>query len=419
MKPIYSIFVIFLSHVLSYAQVNFGELKEGYWKLQLKVGSELAPALIKVIKERDEVKNTWHFYLIRGNDEVNLPVLKLTEAKGKNTSQIVLGLHVFNAELNFDRYENYQFKGHWIRKDKDPNESYDISMKFFGDKVGDLFEVTKNPPKFNINGRWKWIFNPGTEDEEIGLGIYEQNQNFVKGSIATSTGDYGLQEGVISGTELILSCFDGVFAYVLKGNWNKKNIEGTMFTVKGEQKFIALKDEKFKLPDPLTLTHKKNSDVVKISFPTIDKTKVISTENKEYINKPLIIQIYGSWCPNCRDETIFLSNWYKTQTDKNKIEIISLAFEKAKTEKQAIINIKRSIDQLIIPYQIVLASYDNLKKPNEILPIENFISYPTTLFLDKKHKVVKIHTGFSGPSTGEEYLGFVKLFNETISELLK
>ena len=35
-------------------------------------------------------------------------------------------------------------------------------------------------------------------------------------------------------------------------------------------------------------------------------------------------------------------------------------------------------------------------------------SFPTTLYIDKKGMVRKIHTGFYGPSTGAYYTDYVK-----------
>jgi hypothetical protein len=54
-----------------------------------------------------------------------------------------------------------------------------------------------------------------------------------------------------------------------------------------------------------------------------------------------------------------------------------------------------------------------------VLPeVENFSGYPTTLFIDKKGNVRKIHTGFTGPATGLFYEDFKKEFNVLIDSLL-
>ena len=55
----------------------------------------------------------------------------------------------------------------------------------------------------------------------------------------------------------------------------------------------------------------------------------------------------------------------------------------------------------------------------EALPMLNKImSFPTSIILDKKHKVRKIHTGFTGPGTGAYYEKFVEDFNLLMDKLI-
>lgn len=49
--------------------------------------------------------------------------------------------------------------------------------------------------------------------------------------------------------------------------------------------------------------------------------------------------------------------------------------------------------------------------------LDHILSYPTTIFIDKKGKVRKIHTGFNGPATGEKYEKFSKEFDAFIAKL--
>jgi len=51
--------------------------------------------------------------------------------------------------------------------------------------------------------------------------------------------------------------------------------------------------------------------------------------------------------------------------------------------------------------------------------LQNFLSYPTTLFVGRDGKVQKIHTGFTGPATSHQYADFIKEFNEEVDQLLK
>ncbi|MBF6628857.1 MAG: hypothetical protein ITG04_10200 [Proteiniphilum sp.] len=50
--------------------------------------------------------------------------------------------------------------------------------------------------------------------------------------------------------------------------------------------------------------------------------------------------------------------------------------------------------------------------------LDNFSSYPTTIFIDRQGKIRKIHTGFNGPATGLYYQEFIEDFNIQVDSLL-
>jgi hypothetical protein len=53
------------------------------------------------------------------------------------------------------------------------------------------------------------------------------------------------------------------------------------------------------------------------------------------------------------------------------------------------------------------------------LPMLNAVlGFPTTIIIDKKGKVRNIHTGFSGPGTGQYYIDWAQDFNLLIDKLV-
>ncbi len=67
----------------------------------------------------------------------------------------------------------------------------------------------------------------------------------------------------------------------------------------------------------------------------------------------------------------------------------------------------------------MIAGTEDKEKASETLPMLNkVVAFPTTIFIGKDGKVKKIHTGFTGPSTGVYYEQFQQRFNETVNELL-
>ena len=111
--------------------------------------------------------------------------------------------------------------------------------------------------------------------------------------------------------------------------------------------------------------------------------------------------------------------FYKDHKNEN-FEIVALAFENAKTIEKVTANLNRLKERIGIDYPILIAQTGSASKKlaAEKLPMLNHIlSYPTTIFIDKKGTVRKIHTGFSGPATGEKYEKFKHEFERFVETL--
>ena len=73
-----------------------------------------------------------------------------------------------------------------------------------------------------------------------------------------------------------------------------------------------------------------------------------------------------------------------------------------------------------MPYPILVTGFTPATgDPIKSLPqLANFMGFPTTIIIDKKGDVRKIHTGFSGPGTGNYYTAFVDEFDKLTDDLL-
>ena len=92
---------------------------------------------------------------------------------------------------------------------------------------------------------------------------------------------------------------------------------------------------------------------------------------------------------------------------------VGLSVEAAKTEEKALKRISSMIEKFDIPYPILLAQYGSTDKEKflkKIPMLENIISYPTTIIIDKSGKVNSINTGFNGPATGQAYIDYKNEF---------
>ena len=276
-------------------------------------------------------------------------------------------------------------------------------------------------PNTNISGDWEVEFRPDNGESYMAKGIFRQVDDKVSGTFRTSTGDYRFLEGINSVDSVKFSTFDGTRAYLFKAKTTDTSMVGVFYTGKdSKEHFVAKRNENYELPNSETLTYmKKGHDKLSFSFPD-SEGNLVSLSDPVFKDKVVIVQIMGTWCPNCLDETKFLVD-YLQKNSKEKIAVIALAFEYAKTEEAAFKAIIRLKDRIGVEYPILLAQYGGIDKEmaQEKLPMLNHVfSFPTTIIIDKKGDVQKIYTGFNGPATGSNYDSFKKDFHNFILQLL-
>lgn len=270
-----------------------------------------------------------------------------------------------------------------------------------------------------VSGKYTADFWSDESNHSAGVLLLNQKGNQVTGTVLKTSGDYRFLQGNISGDSLFLSYFDGSGLMQFRSKVNGKEIDGQFYSgLAGKRNFKAKKDDKASLPDLKKLTYlKPGFDRLTFSLPN-PAGKTISLQDERYKNKVVIIELMGSWCPNCLDESRFLAPYYKKMKDKG-VEVIGLAFEyspELSISGPKIENFKKRIG---VDYEILFAGQPNDETIVQVLPMLHKINgYPTTFILDKSGKVREIHTGFSGPGTGVYYTDWIHEFEQTVQNLL-
>ena len=306
--------------------------------------------------------------------------------------------------------------GHFVK------ESYDRIVPLKAVKSTTRFESTAKS-NHSITGNWETVFsNNATTERYIAKGIFNQKGNIVTGTFRTTTGDYRYLEGIVDGDSLKLSTFDGAHAFLFVAKITDSTMVGEFYSGNHwKEPFSATLNTDYELPSAENLTFiKEGFEKLAFSFPDKNGT-IISLSDDRFKNNVTIVQIMGTWCPNCLDESKFLSAYY-TQHKNKGLEVVALAFEVAKTKEIAFKGIDRLQKRIGIEYPILLAQIgsEDKKLAHQKLPMLNhIISFPTTIFIDKKGGVRKIHTGFNGPATGQKYIDFKNEFDTFVSQLLQ
>jgi len=379
------------------------DLKTGVWRGELTMQAMQLPFNFGVQKQN----NKYSISLKDGGE-----TLELSEVKVKGDS-VFIKLHIFDIDIKA------KIIGETLSGVYTKNYVKDYQLPFkatFGLKT--RFDNPSSNKKFD--GKWQTTFTDDKGKSYPAIGVLRSDGNEMKGTFLTTTGDYRYLEGFANGNKMTLYAFDGNHAFIFKASiQNDSIIHGDFYSGKSwHETFKAIKNENASLPSSLKLTYlKKGYDKIDFSFPSLDGHK-ISPNDKKYKGKVLILQIFGTWCPNCMDETRFLSKWYHNNK-KRGVEIIGLAYEAKPDFNYAKSRVEKVKKQMNVEYDYVIAGTYDKDVASKSLPMLNkIISFPTSIIIDKHGKVRRIHTGFSGPATGEYYEKYKDDFNNFINKLL-
>ncbi|WP_460583542.1 peroxiredoxin family protein [Hymenobacter arcticus] len=418
-------------------------LKPGPWRGELAAQGQKIPFLFEV---KTEAGKPVVYLINKGlNGEERLRCDEISAAGDSTT----IKLHVFDAALVVRADGQGKLKGTWVKYDaKTPYRvplvaSTNINKaNLFQDERQGMPASMATPSYFEQGFAsdkpvsYKTVFTDEQGKSYAAVGLFKRNQvsNEVTGTFLTTTGDYRYLAGNIvqlddKAYHLMLSTFDGGHAFLFKAQLpdikepvTVNKLTGDFYSGKsGHETWTATLDPKAKLPDADTLTYlRKGESRLNFKFPSIEAAgRSISPTDPKYKGKVVVLQILGSWCPNCMDETGYLAPWYE-QNKTRGVEIIGLGYERSADYQQASSRLLKMKDRYKIGYDLAVAGVSNKDSVAKSLPqLAKFLGFPTTIFLDKKGVVRSIRTGFSGPGTGQYYEDEKAHFNRMVDKLLK
>lgn len=348
--------------------------------------------------------------------------------------QIVIGHSRFNGDvhLNFDEYDSVieakwdsgssRLKGTWI---KNQPSGQPIQMVFqaepgAGYRFKPNLKLTEDVVSYSpLAGRWVVKF---ADDKEPAVGIFKELANkVVEGTFLTTTGDYRYLAGSYEFGLLRLSCFDGAHAFLFHANMQPDGtLKGDFWSgPKYHDTWTAKRDDEAALPDEFTLT-KVNPKARLKDLKFRDLTgKERSLGEAGLLGKATIIEVFGSWCPNCHDAANLLVALEKKHGSRG-LKIMGLAFEATGDLERNAKQVQRYLDRHSATYLVLLAGVKDKAKASSALPvIDGLKGYPTFLFVDGDGAVRSVFTGFSGPATGVEYEKLRARFERCVEDLLR
>jgi len=401
--------LLFLGALAITNTASAAKVKFGYWYTEFQLAKGvILPASFTL----EKTNKSLHLTIINGEEQILLNQIKLV-----GDSLFIL-FQTFDAELKIKIHNKTYLTGAWFNRAKKDNYNVPFLSVFEG---ASRYPISHEQIK--VEGKWEVTFDYKTNPEKsVGLFNYQKNSttsnNALHGTFLTETGDYRYLTGATVGDSLFLSTFDGSHAFLFQAQFKNDTLWGEFFSGKHyKTDWYAVKNESFELTHPDSLTYVVNEEPISFELMKLDKS-LYKYPNETLKNKVVLIQIMGTWCPNCLDE----SNYLRSVNERypNQLEILAVTFETQKTTDEKIEKVKKYKDALNLNYTFLIGGDACKPCAADLFPqLSEIISFPTLIFIDKTGAIRKIHTGFSGPGTVDYYLNFVAETDAFIEALVK
>lgn len=401
--------LIILSLVSCHSQQEQKQSKKpllGVWRMEMNLGEKQLPFNFTL----DLISSKYEMIISNADEKI-----AVNDIIQKDDS-LFIKLPIFESEFKLEIIDSTHLVGEWINYYK--SDDYKIPVQA---EYGNSYRFSQKQVDFtqDIAATYEVVFEEKSGETFPAIGILKQSGKQVSGTFATETGDYRHLAGEVIDDSIYLSTFDGSHAFLFEAAIKDSLIEGTFWSGNHYQANWKAKrnpDASLRNPDSLTFL-KEGYDSFDFSFPDVNGN-LVSFSDEKFQNQVSIIQIMGSWCPNCLDETRYLTELHEKYKQSG-LQIVALAFERTRSEAQALKNLEALKARTSASYPFLLAAWNRETKAAEILPMLNHVmSFPTAIFIDKKGKVRKIHTGFYGPGTGEYYNKFTSETEAFVKQLL-
>jgi thiol-disulfide isomerase/thioredoxin len=279
-------------------------------------------------------------------------------------------------------------------------------------------------PVPSIAGLWLLPVPSAKSGENAWRLIIQQSGPEVSAAILRVDGDTGALTGRWQAGQLLLSHFDGARPAVIqvrKGSNDTlqltlHNSNGTDVPLTAYRQTEASAKGLPEAADPASHTSVRNpKEPLQFSFPDLSG-RIVSNSDDRFRGKVVLVDISGSWCPNCHDEAPFLQAMYRKYHSQG-LEIVTLNFEDSPEQLANPARLRAFIKDFGIQY-IVLQAGTTQQLHDKLPQAVNLDAYPTTFFIGRDGLVREAHAGFAAPATGDFHSELKKSFAGEIERLL-
>ncbi|MFM7595450.1 MAG: TlpA family protein disulfide reductase [Flavobacteriales bacterium] len=319
-------------------------------------------------------------------------------------------------------FHKQTLNGRWINLNKSNPTSYPFLFYSVAEGLDPRFDLPLDLAVPIFEGIYDVIFTDSEGDAQA-IGIFKQTGSNIEGTFRTETGDYRYLSGGIFNGVMKLSCFDGVHAFLFEVAMDTDDstvIRGNFYSgSKYHATWTGVLNPNAKLTPPNAISWPNEPlAALNIAIKT-KKGKEKSLDTDFFYGKPSVIQLMGTWCPNCLDESKYFIELSK-QTAYKDIRFIGVGFENGNSDKDRLVRLKKYQKKMAFTYPLYLGGGASTKDAHAVFnQLNGVFSFPTTIFLDKKGRIVQVNSGFDGPATGVFYKSMQEETEQLLLKLLQ
>ena len=370
------------------------------------------------------VKDGWVGSIRNGYAESIDVIIELPK---NNHDEVIVKIPHYDSHLQFKRNEGGKMEGVWS-KARGEGRTEVLIRSADRSFVGSKFEsVAGDSQPADFEGLWSVKFE---SSDELAIGDFWtmdlDEYTIANGTFLTTTGDYRYLSGRVDGNLMRLSTFDGAHAFLFHARMQADgSIEGDFYSGNWHHEtWTAVRDDDAKLPDAFEQTVIADEEALaEAVFKDLEgePTRVLDVldeSNDGRGAKARIIEIFGTWCPNCSDagrELVALKEQYGDD-----LAIVGLAFEITEDFDRSVVQVRRHHEHIGSDWPILIAGLSDKDKATAALGfLDQVRSYPTLVFLNEANEVQAVYSGFSGPATGDAYIEQRERFEALIDGMIE
>lgn len=357
----------------------------------------------------------WRAFLVNGAQREAVPIVNVLDDK------LILGFDQYDASiLATISADGRRLAGEWrILKRKE--QYHKLPFQAVAGEAAQFAPMavegsTAAPSAFD--GRWHVEFAKGGKPA-VGVFAVEPDGR-ATGTFLTTSGDYRFLAGRVDGPRLRLSTFDGAHAFLFDARLDEQGeLKGDFWS--GEQyhdTWTARRDAGAQLSDGF---HRPAgvcaAQLDRLVFYEYDGTKR-GLDDPQFAGKAMVLEIFGSWCPNCHDAADYLVELHHRYRERGLV-VVGVAFELTGNFLRDAKQVKRFAAVHGVEFPLLVGGIADREVVGRSFPwLESFGGYPTTVFIDGGGRVRAIHSGFAGPAAGEDHRKLRARFEALVEELL-